>query len=77
MLTRMPTGRSDTDARDGRESLEDLADTGQPGLVRELVSFLRQEKKWWLAPVLLAIGLVAVLAILAASGAAPFIYTLF
>lgn len=51
-----------------------------PGLAREFWDFLRQEKKWWLAPiilVLLAVTAVAVLSAMAGPGAMPFIYTLF
>lgn len=48
-----------------------------PGLLKEFVGFLRHNKKWWLAPILVAIVLLAGLVFLAASPAAPFIYTLF
>lgn len=47
-------------------------------LAREFWLFLRVRKKWWLAPILLVLGLVGVL-ILGTQGSvvAPFIYTLF
>jgi hypothetical protein len=38
---------------------------------------LRYNKKWWLVPLLVTLGLVAVLAMLGGTGVAPFIYTLF
>jgi hypothetical protein len=44
---------------------------------RELVSFLVASKKWWLAPILLAVLVISTLSILGASAVAPFIYTLF
>ncbi len=47
-------------------------------LAREFWLFLRVRKKWWLAPILLVLGLVGLL-ILGTQGSviAPFIYTLF
>jgi uncharacterized protein involved in exopolysaccharide biosynthesis len=49
----------------------------RPSLPREFLSFLLENKKWWLGPILVVIVLVAVLAITAGPAAAPFIYTLF
>lgn len=59
------------------QDFEQLADQSQPGLVAEFVGFLADNKKWWLLPILLVVGLVGLLAVFASSGAAPFIYTLF
>ena len=56
---------------------EDQAGQSQPGLAAEFASFLLHNKKWWLAPILIVLLLLGVLVILAGSGAAPFIYTLF
>ena len=47
------------------------------GTVRELIAFLRENKKWWLAPIILAMLLLALTAYLSSSAAAPFIYSLF
>jgi len=47
------------------------------GLVSEFVEFLRENKKWWLAPILVVLLLFGILIVLAGTGAAPFIYTLF
>ncbi|MFW6089576.1 MAG: DUF5989 family protein [Gemmatimonadota bacterium] len=49
-----------------------------PGVLRELLLFLKQEKKWWLLP-LLAIMLLfgAVMVFAQGSALAPFIYTIF
>jgi hypothetical protein len=47
------------------------------GLVRELLDFLRNNKKWWLGPIVLAILLLGALVLLSGTAAAPFIYTLF
>lgn len=49
----------------------------RPGLVREFVGFLGDNKKWWLAPILIAILALGLLVLLSGSAAAPFIYTLF
>jgi hypothetical protein len=43
----------------------------------EFCYFLRDNKKWWLTPILLVMALVGLLAVLAGTGAAPFIYTMF
>lgn len=48
-----------------------------PGLIRELASFLRENRKWWLIPIVVALLLVAALVLLGGTAAAPFIYTLF
>ena len=56
---------------------EDEAGQPQPGLAAELLSFLLHNKKWWLAPIIVVLLLVGILVVLAGSGAAPFIYTLF
>ena len=46
--------------------------------IREMWSFLRQRKKFWLLPILLVMALLGVLIVLAqGSAVAPFIYTLF
>ncbi|WDQ17300.1 DUF5989 family protein [Rhodopirellula sp. P2] len=47
------------------------------GLLREFVMFLRENKKWWMIPLVGSLLLVGLLSIMASSGAAPFIYTLF
>ena len=57
--------------------LEQLASDPQPGLFTELFGFLKQNKKWWLLPILTTMGLCGLLAALAGSSMAPFIYTLF
>ncbi len=47
------------------------------GIVGELLRFLWIRKMWWLIPMILALLLIGVLFALGASGAFPFIYTLF
>ena len=48
-----------------------------PSFFRELVMFLRHNKKWYLIPIVVSILLLGVLLALGSTGAAPFIYTLF
>jgi len=48
-----------------------------PGFFRDLVAFMRQNKKWWLVPVVIVTLLMAGLIVLGGTAAAPFIYTLF
>jgi competence protein ComGC len=47
-------------------------------LLKEFWLFLKEEKKWWLVPMLIVMGLVAALVLLTqfAPGVAPFIYPL-
>jgi len=52
------------------------ADQAPPGLMAEFVYFLLHNKKWWLAPIILALLLLGLLAILGGSGVLPFIYPL-
>jgi hypothetical protein len=53
------------------------AASGRQSVASELWYLLRTHKKWWLAPLLILLGLFALLIVLAGTGAAPFIYTLF
>jgi hypothetical protein len=50
---------------------------GDASLFGELWLFLRDNKKWWLLPILGVLLLFGVLVLLSGSAAAPFIYTLF
>ena len=47
-------------------------------VLREFWTFLKQEKKYWLAPIVIVLLLLGVLLVFAQSSAvAPFIYSLF
>jgi len=47
-------------------------------VIREFFEFLRERKKWWIAPILFFLVLLGVLVIFASSSTlAPFIYSLF
>jgi hypothetical protein len=46
--------------------------------MRELWAFLRVRKKWWLAPIIVALLLLGLLIVTAETSAvAPFVYTIF
>jgi hypothetical protein len=47
------------------------------GIVGEFWEFLRTNRKWWLVPILVVFFFLALLIVLAGTGLAPFIYTLF
>ena len=47
------------------------------GIVVEFWDFLKDNKKWWLAPIILSILGLGALVLLGGTAAAPFIYTLF
>jgi len=49
----------------------------QTGFVSEFIGFLKNNKKWWLAPIIISILLLGLLVVLGGTAAAPFIYTLF
>jgi len=49
----------------------------QTGFLSEFWSFLRWNKKWWLAPLVATLLLLGVLALLGGSPATAFIYALF
>uniref|UniRef100_A0A7C2K0V2 Uncharacterized protein n=1 Tax=Schlesneria paludicola TaxID=360056 RepID=A0A7C2K0V2_9PLAN len=53
------------------------AEEPAPSLLAEFWDFLKHNKKWWLLPILIVIGLMAVLIVLSSSAVAPFIYPLF
>ena len=61
----------------GQPTFAQQAERPDPGFLREYVDFLRHNKKWWLIPILLILGILTVLAIFSASPLAPFIYPLF
>jgi hypothetical protein len=59
---------------DARQEFEKAAEEERLSLAAEFWIFLRENKKWWLLPILLVFGFLAVLAALISTGAAPFIY---
>ena len=61
-----------------QDDLEREASRPRSGFMKQALVFLGQNKKWWLAPILLTILLLGGLVLFSSStAAAPFIYTLF
>ncbi len=56
---------------------ETEAAKARPSIFAEFWVFLKQNKKWWILPILVLLALFGTLLILGATGAAPFIYTIF
>ena len=68
-----------TDDKDSKKAADFAAGAqeGSSGLMSEFFAFLKHNKKWWLLPMLVVLVLLGLLTMLAGTGAAPFIYTLF
>jgi hypothetical protein len=49
----------------------------QGGLARDVWGFLKESRKWWLIPVVVALLVLALFVYLSGTAVAPFIYTLF
>ena len=65
---------SSDDARnETKSSFEELGQEKPPTLVQEFYLFIVENKKWWLAPILIVLLALGTLAMLGGSGVAPFI----
>jgi hypothetical protein len=53
------------------------AQSPSESLLAELWGFLKNNKKWWLLPIVAVLLLFGVLVLLSGTAVAPFIYTLF
>ena len=73
----MAESKKTGEARTGADEFAREAQAKEAGLARELLAFLRQTRKWWLAPAIVLLLFVGLLVILGGSALAPFIYTLF
>lgn len=60
-----------------RSAFEVSGEEKESSLVGEFLAMLKENKKYWLIPILLILLLFGVLIILGSTAAAPFIYTLF
>ncbi len=68
---------SDQPSDDKKNDFAAQSEGERTGLVGEFVDFLKDNKKWWLAPIIVSILGLGVLVMLGGTAAAPFIYTLF
>ncbi|MDX2186097.1 MAG: DUF5989 family protein [Opitutaceae bacterium] len=62
---------------DEQKQFEEQAAAADPGIIRSFFAFLKENKKWWMIPILFVLGLLVALVFLGSTGVAPFIYTLF
>ena len=60
-----------------QDDVAELAKADRMSLATEFWYFLKNNKKWWLLPILIVMLALGALVFLSGSGAAPFIYTLF
>ena len=58
-------------------AFEQAGKTTRPGVVGEFLLFIRENRKFWMIPLLSALALLGLLVVLGETAAAPFIYTLF
>ena len=68
---------SEKKSREGMNEFERLGEEDQLSLIREFILFIKENKAWWMIPIVLVLGLIGILVVLSSTGAAPFIYTLF
>lgn len=59
------------------ERFQKQAQARSAGALSDFWYFLRHTKKWWLTPIIISLLVLGILVVLAGTGAAPFIYTLF
>ena len=71
------TTEPETPATEGKTRFEEAAGAKQGGILAEFWAFLKHNKKWWLLPILIVIGVLGLLVFLAGTGLAPFLYPLF
>jgi hypothetical protein len=74
--TPAPTENKDRQP-DTLSEFEQQAQTAPPSAVSEMWDFLKNNKKWWMTPIVILLLLFGLLVLLAGTGVAPFIYTLF
>ena len=59
------------------ERFAKMADERQPGFIAEFYNFIRQNKKWWLTPILIVLVLLIALVLVSQTPLGPFIYPFF
>jgi hypothetical protein len=62
---------------DSKKDFEKASKEKQENLLSEFAGFLKQNKKFWLIPLILVMLALAGILVLSSTAAAPFIYTLF
>lgn len=64
-------------SEEAAREFEEAAGARSGSFFGEIWSFLRENKKWWLLPLIAVLILVGALVVLSSTAVAPFIYTLF
>ncbi len=72
----MPTEK-DSDSAGPQNEFARAGQEKELSLIQEFFYFLKENKKWWMLPIVLVLGAMGLLVALSSTGAAPFIYTLF
>lgn len=72
-----PSEPAKVDSPSARSQFEQLGDEPELSLIGEFWVFIKENKAWWMIPILLVLGGLGILVVLSSTGAAPFIYTLF
>ncbi len=60
-----------------QSEFEKAARQNKVGFLGELWGFVKENRKWWLLPILAILLVLGLFTLLAGTGAAPFIYSLF
>ncbi len=69
--------RSATDSESRSDAFAREAARRRSGILTEVWGYLRQNRKWWLLPILIALFLVGVLMFVGSSVVAPLVYPVF
>ena len=77
MPSKPKNSESESDKTDPGDQFSRLAGERQPGFLQEFWAFLRQNKKWWLTPILVILLLLIGLVLISQTPLAPFIYPFF
>ncbi len=76
-MAKNPNEPRDEASSDAGDHFARIAGERSPGFAREFWDFLRQNRKWWLTPILVILALLIVLVLLSQTPLAPFIYPFF
>ena len=66
-----------SDPADRKTEFEQAGQEEDLSIMQEFFLFIKENKKWWMLPIVFALGSMGLLVALGSTGAAPFIYTLF
>ena len=66
----------DKEPKKSREFAE-LTEASSPGIIRESLDWLSSNRKWWLAPIVIALLLAVLFVVYDGSAIAPFVSALF